>query len=140
MNALEYKNKLFLGFFLFFLSISFVSQAAQYDLKEITPEVQQAISSRQSHYNKLQDLKAAKIIGENNKGYVEVRQSSGDADSLASAENQNRKTIYRAIADQNGLGSEGLNVIESVFAEVQRDKARSGDLIQLPSGEWTSKS
>ena len=114
--------------------------AAKYDIKEMTPAIQQALSSRQNRYNEIQALKAQGALGENKSGYLEVLAAAGNADGLASAENSDRRVIYQAIVEQNQLGgADGLEKVEEVFADVQRDKARSGDSIQLPSGEWTKK-
>lgn len=111
--------------------------AASYDIKEMTPAVQSALSGRQARYDQLKQLKAQGAIGENNQGYVEAL--SGAGSSVASAENADRRAIYSAIVEQNGLGAAGLGQVQKVFAEVQRDKASSGEPIQLPSGEWTKK-
>ena len=117
-----------------------VLPAAQYDLKEITPDVQNALSGRQNRYGELKNLKAQGLMGETHHGYVQALQNSTAAGSLVAAENQDRSTIYRAIVMQNGLGSQGLAQVELAFGDVQRDKAASGESVQLPSGEWTKKS
>ncbi len=113
-----------------------VLHAAAYDIKEMTPAVQNALSGRQGRYDELKLLKAQGTVGENNQGYVEAL--SGDGSAVA-AENADRRVIYSAIVEQNGLGGQGLAQVQKVFAEVQRDKASSGESIQLPSGEWTKK-
>jgi uncharacterized protein YdbL (DUF1318 family) len=112
--------------------------AAMYDLKEITPEVQSALENRRSRFSELEDLKQKGIVGETNKGYVENLAGDSRASSIASAENADRKTIYKAIAEQNGLTG-AFDTIESVFAGVQRDKARSGMMIQEADGKWVKK-
>jgi len=112
---------------------------AQYDLKEMTPAIQQAISQRQQRYDALQSLKASGEVGESNRGYISVLKSSANAESLTASENADRKIIYQAISDQNQLGSSGLGIIETVFSEVLREKAKSGDFIQSPSGQWLRK-
>lgn len=112
--------------------------AGAYDIRENTPQVQQAISGRQNRFSALKQLKAQGAIGENNRGYVEAF-GGGEAAMVAQAENQDRGVLYRAIVDQNGLGPQGMTQVEMVFAEVQRDKASSGEKIQLPSGTWSQK-
>lgn len=109
---------------------------AKYSIKKMTPEVQQALDSRRERYNELQQLKKSGDIGENNQGYVEAM--SDKAKSVANAENNDRKTIYRTIAEQNGLEG-ALDTIEEVFAKVQREKAEAGDKIQNEKGEWVTK-
>ncbi|MBI3313925.1 MAG: YdbL family protein [Candidatus Omnitrophica bacterium] len=115
------------------------AEAAQYDLKTMTPEVTQAISNRQGRYEELQSLKTKGDVGENNHGYVEVLNSASGIQSLVDLENQDRKVIYQTIAEQNNLGPSGFAIIETVFGEVQRDKARAGESIQNPDGAWVKK-
>ncbi|MBN1493854.1 MAG: YdbL family protein [Candidatus Omnitrophica bacterium] len=112
--------------------------AAMYDLKTITPAIQQALDARRGRFNELQSLKSQGIVGENKAGYVEVVTSDETAHAIINAENQDRKLIYQAIADQNGLTS-ALGTIEAVFAEVQRSKAQPGEHIQLENGAWVTK-
>lgn len=121
------------------ISLPFPLQAETYDIKEMTPEVKNALDARTARFGELQSLKAQGIIGENNGGLVEVRKSSPVGSGLAQEENADRMVIYQAIVNQNALGPNGLAKVQAVFAEVQREKARPGDLIQLPSGQWTQK-
>ena len=112
-------------------------QAATYDLKEMTPQVRQALTGRQNRYERLQELKAQQAVGENNRGYVEVKGAGANAGYVVAEENEDRRAIYQAIAQQNNLGAAGISTVETVFAEVQREKSRPGDLVQQPSGQWT---
>ena len=114
-------------------------EAAQYDIKIMTPEVQAAIQGRQQRYDLLQQMKAEGLIGESNQGYVSAIGASGAAASVVAAENADRQAIYSAIVEQNALGAAGMAQVQLAFAEVQREKARSGDHIQLASGQWTQK-
>jgi uncharacterized protein YdbL (DUF1318 family) len=110
--------------------------AGQYDLKEMTAEVKQALAGRQQRYDELQQLKASGQVGENNQGYVEALKGGG---SIVTAENQDRRVIYNAIVSQNQFGPGGIAQVQKAFAEVQRDKARPGDYVQGASGEWKQK-
>ena len=111
--------------------------AGSYDIKEMTPEIKQSLANRQTRYGQLKQLKSESAIGENNQGYVEAL--SGAGNSVAGAENADRRVIYTAIAQQNNLGGSGLAQVQKVFAEVQSDKASAGESVQLASGEWTKK-
>ncbi len=113
--------------------------AGQYDLKEMTPEVQAALSARQSRYTQLKGLKSQSILGETHHGYLKVLRPSPEASALADAENHDRGIIYRAIILQHALGSEGLAAVEKSFGAVQLEKASPGEMVQLPSGEWVQK-
>src|SRR3989338_2734911 len=104
--------------------------AQTYSIKEMTPQVESALESRRDRYDQLGQLKAAGVIGENNRGYVEVLKSDAQAESIATAENANREVIYQTIAEQNGL-SEEIATIEKVFAQVQHEKADP-----KKNGEW----
>ena len=135
------KQKIFYGFLAGLLGLmifSSVGQAAKYKIKEMTPEVSRALDGRRERYEQLAAFKKQGIIGENNKGYVEVISSNGEARTLAEAENQDRKMIYETIARQNNLGG-ALATIEKVFAEEQRERASSGDMIQTEDGRWVKK-
>ncbi len=110
-----------------------------YDLREMTPEIKQAIENRKARYAELQQLKIQTVVGENNQGLAELLKSSPEARGVIEGENRDRRVIYQAIVDQNGLGNQGMAKVQAVFAEVQRGKARPGELIQLPSGEWVQK-
>ena len=113
--------------------------AAKYDIKEMTPEVKSALDARRARYDQLTALKAEGKVGENNRGYVEALGSGGGAADVVAAENKDRKAIYNTIVTQNGLTADSLETIEKVFAQVQRDKAASGDSIQDESGNWKKK-
>jgi len=129
-----------IGFTVFCVLIFSISaQASQYDLKQSTPEVERAISNRQSNYSGLQALKAQGAIGETSRGYVHTLVNSPETQALVESENQNRKVIYETIASQNNLGPSGFSLVETVFGEVQRDKARSGEAVQNAAGEWVRK-
>ena len=131
------KIKLFLTA-LAVLVCSSVVFAEKYDIKELTPEVKAALDARKGHFDEIKQLKAEGVLGENNRGYLEVLKNENDAQTLADSENKDRKFIYQTIEEQNNL-SDALGTIEKVFAQVQRDKASTGDKIQTESGEWVSK-
>jgi uncharacterized protein YdbL (DUF1318 family) len=112
---------------------------ASYDLKERTPAVTAALEGRRDRFSEIKDLKARGALGENNRGYVEVLSGGGDVRSVANAENADRKVIYQAIVEQNGLGASALATVEGVFAGVQRDKAENGERVQEANGKWVTK-
>lgn len=111
---------------------------AKYNIKEMTPAVEAALEGRRSRYDQLTALKSEGRVGENNRGYVQTLLEDSEVDSLVEAENLDRKVIYQTIAEQNGL-TDALETIENVFAQVQRDKANAGDMIQLEDGSWVKK-
>ena len=115
-------------------------QAEQrYDLKEITPAIQQAIGHRQARYDELKRLKSAGVVGEGNQGLAEALTGDDPVRRLLEAENADRTIIYQAVVEQNQLGADGLARVQAVFAEVQREKAQPGEMIQDPAGPWVKK-
>jgi len=120
------------------LNVSPVLAQSQYNIKEMTPEVQQALEGRKGRFDELSDLKEQGIVGENNRGYVELMTDNAAAEKLVDQENHDRKTIYATIAKQNGIEDE-IETIEKVFAQVQRDKAGDGEMIQSEDGMWSKK-
>lgn len=121
------------------LTSTSVCFAANYDYKTMTPDIEQALKNRQARYQQLQSLKQEGVIGENNKGYVTDLKNNAASASLAAAENQDRRVLYEALASQNNLGGSGLLEVQRAFAEVQRDKATAGDMIQSSDGNWKKK-
>jgi uncharacterized protein YdbL (DUF1318 family) len=111
---------------------------AKYSLKEMTPEVSAALEARRARFDNLADLKAKGMIGEDNRGYVKALVSAPEVEAVAEAENKDRAIVYTTIATQNNLAGE-ITTIEKVFAEVQRDKAKSGEKIQDTNGLWVTK-
>ena len=127
-----------------FLILSLISAApicfaAQYDIKEMTPGVKAALDSRRDRFDQLHQLKEQGAVGENNHGYIEVLNGDAQAQSLADAENKDRKFIYQTIVEQNNLPADAISTVESIFAQVQRDKANTGESIQSEDGQWTKK-
>ena len=110
----------------------------KYQIKEMTLEVSGALENRKARFEQLRELKSKVAIGENNRGYIEALDQSDEIASLVSAENNDRKIIYQTIARQNGLEG-ALETIEKTFAQVQRDKAETGDKIQTQDGAWITK-
>ena len=113
--------------------------AATYDYKTMTPDIEKALKNRQARYYQLQSLKQEGLVGENNRGYVTDLKNNPAAAALTAEENQDRRVLYEALAEQNKLGSEGLLEVQRAFADVQREKAGSGDMVQSSSGEWRKK-
>lgn len=137
MQKLSAAKRIGLSVFLL-LSLSGVLSGAQYEIKEMTPEVKAALENRRNRFEELQAFEARGVLGENNHGYIEVLEDDSRARALAEAENKDRKLIYQTIEQQNNL-TNALETIEKVFAEVQREKASPGKKIQLEDGRWVTK-
>ena len=118
--------------------IHYAQAQGKYDIRELTPDLKQALDARKARYQTVKDLKAQGVIGENNHGYLEALQPSDDARKIADDENTDRKMIYQTIAQQNGIPQE-VATIEKVFGQVQKEKAESGEMVQSEDGTWDKK-
>ncbi|MCK5484975.1 MAG: YdbL family protein [Desulfobacterales bacterium] len=84
----------------------------------------------------IKELKAKGIVGEGNKGYLQfVGGNKAKADVVA-AENKDRKTVYAAIAKQQGTTAELVGKRRAV--QIAK-KANPGEWVQDASGKWLQK-
>jgi uncharacterized protein YdbL (DUF1318 family) len=81
-------------------------------------------------------LKSQGLIGENNQGYLEVRESGGGAADLVKAENKDRQMVYKAIAAKTG-GT--VTQVGQRAAAKRAEVAGSGEWLQKPGGAWYRK-
>ncbi|WP_319542253.1 YdbL family protein [uncultured Pseudodesulfovibrio sp.] len=74
-------------------------------------------------------------VGENNKGFLEFKGAQKQADVVA-AENQDRATVYQAIAKKTGTTSE---LVGQRRAAKIAQSAPSGTWLQDSNGNWYKK-
>ena len=85
---------------------------------------------------KIEVLKKAGTIGENNTGYLEAMKDAKleDADKkLVEDENKDRKAVYAAIAKKEGST---VDHVGELRAKQIRTKANEGEFIQGEDGKW----
>lgn len=96
-----------------------------------------AVRSRmEQRLSKIDDLKASGAIGENNRGFVEVRGDAADVASVVAAENHDRELVYAAIARQAGTSAEQVG---RARARQIADNSAHGVWLQRENGEWYRK-
>lgn len=127
------------GLFFLILIVSSPVLADTYDLREITPKVQAALDGRRSRFSELENLKDQGKVGESREGLVVNLAGDPAASRIVEAENRDRELIYQEIVEQNELPKNELPTVHRVFGETQRNKAKSGQQIQLENGEWVNK-
>lgn len=82
-------------------------------------------------------LKAQEVIGENNRGFVEVRGSgSAAAASVVAEENHDREAVYALIAKQTGASPDS---VAQARARQIAANSRGGVWVQDESGQWKKK-
>lgn len=99
------------------------------DLSTVRARMEQRIAP-------LDELRASGAVGENNRGFVEVRDGGGDAASVVAAENRDRELVYAELARKTGSSAD----------QVGRARARQiashsapGVWLQDESGRWYKK-
>jgi len=82
-------------------------------------------------------MKADAVIGENNKGFLEfVPGAAKREENVISAENNDRQTVYEAIAKQQNTTAE---LVAERRATQIAEKAPPGEWLQDGSGKWYKK-
>lgn len=81
-------------------------------------------------------LKEAGALGENNQGYLEVRENTADAAAVATAENADRKAAYEAIAAQQKVSA--VEVGKARARQIAQ-QSKPGVWIQDARGNWIKK-
>ena len=81
-------------------------------------------------------LKDKGLVGENNKGYLEFVGSRQENADVVEAENKDRKTVYEAIAKQQGTT---VALVGKHRAIQIANKAQAGVLLQDANGKWYKK-
>ncbi len=112
------------------------------EIRTRTPELMRAIESRRSRRPQIVDQKGRGCIGETNQGLLEARPGQGCSPQLASliaAENADRQYIYRTLMQQNNIPASDAPRVQAAFAKIHRDRARPGEWIQEPDGQWVKR-
>jgi uncharacterized protein YdbL (DUF1318 family) len=84
----------------------------------------------------INQMKAAGVIGENNRGFLEfMAGKTGDA-AVVDAENSDRRKVYQAIAKQQGVSPEIVGNRRALQIVAEADP---GDWLQNEAGAWYQK-
>jgi len=108
-----------------------------------------AEASRIFNRDDVDDFKKEGIVGENNRGYLEVVDSAKlRADStlavlvsrVVTEENRSRRVLMKwYVSVRQDLTEEDLPQVEASFAQRNREAAKPGELIQDEEGSWGQK-
>jgi len=101
---------------------------------ENAAEIRQRMAQRLST---IDDLKAKEAVGENNRGFVEVRgNGAGDAARYVADENHDREAVYAIIAKETGALPDSVG---RARAKQIAQNSRPGVWVQDDSGRWAKK-
>jgi len=107
-----------------------------------SPLIQEIATKMRARNPQIEAMKKQGCLGETNRGYVELRdcdaikdaEQKNEAQKLVAEENKDRKALYAEMARLN-KDIEGVNVakVESIFAMQRLERAKSGEIFQLPA-------
>ena len=106
----------------------------------------QAVQNQKFNRDEINELKQEKVVGENNRGYLEILPTSKYeqderyttlVDKLVDEENRDRRIIYQRVLVMNRLARE--EETGSIFADMQIEQSAPGTMVQLHSGQWIEK-
>ncbi|MCC6143495.1 MAG: DUF1318 domain-containing protein [Candidatus Hydrogenedentes bacterium] len=126
-----------------FLSPIQVAYAAE--LQESSPLITQIATKMRGRFDALEALRRDACLGENNRGYVELRdcaafsdaQKKNEAQQLLSEENKDRKALYAEVARLNADQGITVSTVENIYAGKRILRGKSGEVYQLPpAGEY----
>lgn len=118
----------------------FISSA--YAQEGLGPQVEQAALRRKDRRTSLASWQEKGVIGENKSGLLELKGSpSLEAENLIKEENNDRMTIYEAVANKNGTSVEE---VQKLYAKRLQQDAPAGTPIEVYNGatgkyEWKIK-
>ncbi len=83
-------------------------------------------------------------VGISNQGLLEIRtlddlslRDKADVRKAVEAENRDRQSLYREIAESNGLSTQDVPRIQKIFADTWIEKAEPGWQVQAADGSWS---
>lgn len=96
-------------------------------------QIKQSLKARNGA---VQQLKAAGVVGETNRGYLAFIGASKGKDALVASENKDRKELYAIVAQQQGTS---VAKVEQNMGVVKAKRAKPGEYYQDASGAWKKK-
>jgi uncharacterized protein YdbL (DUF1318 family) len=99
-------------------------------------------ANRRLRSGEIQQLKNNGVVGEDRDGYLDLRKTPTDAkylqyaNGIIAAENADRAFLYLSNAQ---VQNKPLEMIESDYAQLWRDRAFPGEWIQKENGTWIQK-
>ncbi len=112
-------------------------------------DAMKAMQAREFNRDDIDDFKKNGCVGENNAGLLEVfpcEKAKGDPKydrlikDVVKEENESRMVVMKRVIIMNeSLKESDLPRIQKVFASMNYDAAKAGEMIQKDDGSWTKK-
>lgn len=117
-------------------------QTAHAQTNKSSPRVKQIASKMKERYNAVKAVKQTGAVGESNRGLLELvepgvitdAEKKNEVQRVIAAENDDRKALYKEVARINSDSNMTVTQVENIYAAEYRDRASSGELIQVPAG------
>lgn len=121
-------------------ALSPINVAYAQELRKSSPVITQIATQMRDRFDKIQGIKSKNYAGENNRGYLDLRNEDKIANAdernevqrLIAAENKDRKELYGEVARINKDQNVSVAMVEKVYAMERLRRARSGEIFQLP--------
>ena len=128
------------------MSLGPKSAFAQVNVDVSTPAIRALKESMRNGWRQLKPYYEKIVVGENNNGFVEIRDASSlDLKEQAQVKqyvdqvNKDRTALYKEIQAANKYPAEVLPQIQKIFANSWREKSQPGWWIQNDNGQWVKK-
>jgi uncharacterized protein len=128
------------------LGLGTKSAYAEVNVNVSTPAIRALKESMRNGFQQLKPYYDKAVVGENNNGFVEIRDTAGldlreqaQVRQLVDQVNKDRASLYREILTANNYPPEILPQIQKIFANSWREKPHAGWLIQNDAGQWLKK-
>lgn len=118
------------------------------ELNTLSPLAEEIVKRMASRNSQVAAAKSSGCVGENNRGYLELRDCAANKDNekqnqnqqLLAEENKDRKAFYNEIARINKDANVSVSAVEAIYAEQRLARGKSGEWFQLPpAGEALDK-
>ncbi|PTX90747.1 YdbL family protein [Opitutus sp. ER46] len=121
-----------------FFRLIFLAATLAVGLSAARAEEREAVKARMEQRQGTVDaLKDRKVVGENNRGFLEPRGTLSAADQkVVSDENADRSTVYAAIAAKAGVSADQVGRARAQKISVN---SKPGIWLQAPDGSWSEK-
>lgn len=118
----------------------FPTAYAAESLKQDSPRVRELAEKLRQRRPKVEELMTKEYVGENNRGYLQVRshddlkdpEQKNAVEKIVGEENTDRKELYREVVRLNQDSNATLAIVERVFAQTYLMRAKPGQHYQLP--------
>ena len=123
--------------FVTFLRLSFVAATLSLGTVAVSAQDSGIKARMEQRLGSIDAMKDRGVVGENNRGYLEVRgNASGQDQKIISDENSDRRTVYAAIAAKTGATADAVG---RQRASQLMGLARRGHWVQETNGQWMQK-